>query len=112
MGDVIDKMTILTRKTYFGEEFAHIELDAYIKKLGKLGELLVNTIRLGQINFEIWNLENELRKGGEDKFSLEEIGRRAIKIRDFNKKRIQYKNEINRITQTGFIEYKIKHRSQ
>jgi len=114
-GDVVDKMTILSRKIYFGEEDAIEEL-SYLKGAlnlpeSKLGDLLVATIRLAQMNFEIWNLENEIRRGDKS-LSVEEVGLRALKIRDFNRKRVRYKNLINRITGIGFVEFKIQHRSQ
>lgn len=115
LGDVIDKMTILARKLHFGEEDAYKELDSCIKGLtavGIPGEFVACVIRLTQMNFEVWNLENEIRRGGEDKFSLEEIGRRALKVRDYNRKRIQYKNEINQLSGLGFREFKTQHRSQ
>jgi hypothetical protein len=51
-----------------------------------------------------------MRNGGETKLGLEECGRRAIKIRDFNKKRIEYKNILNCLDK-GFREIKINHRS-
>lgn len=115
LGDLMDKLTILTRKVYFGEEEAIDELTAIthsIRELSVNGRFLATLIRLAQMNFEIWNLENDIRKGGEGKFSLEEIGRRAILIRDYNRKRIKYKNEITRLTGKGFTEVKINHRSQ
>lgn len=120
LGDVIDKMSILTRKVFFGEEDAVEEL-GYLEWClnamdtvapSKQGKFVSAIIRLAQMNFEIWNLENEIRKGGEDKFSVEEIGRRSILIRDYNKKRVYYKNQINELTGLGFREFKIKHRSQ
>jgi len=117
LGDVVDKLSILTRKIYFGEEGAYKEHTYLCESLDKAGiklsgALIAAIIRLTQMNFEIWNLENKLRKGGEDQFSLEEVGRRSIKIRDINKKRVEYKNEINRVTELGFREFKIRHRSQ
>lgn len=114
LGDVMDKMTILTRKIFFGEEDAiseHRYLEKGLKHYGVDGKFITNVIRLAQMNFEIWNLENEIRKHGTDKFTLEEIGRRAIKIRDFNRKRIKYKNEITRL-EGGHLECKVNHRSQ
>lgn len=116
LGDAIDKMTILTRKVYFGEEDAGEELNHITKSLrrsyGFDGRVIVAIIRLAQMNFEIWNLENDIRKGGEGKFSLEEIGKRAIEIRNLNRRRIRYKNEINKITKNGFSEVKTNHLSQ
>lgn len=47
---------------------------------------------LKRIHNEIWELESELKTGREDELSLEEIGRRAIAIRNHNNKRIALKN--------------------
>ena len=47
---------------------------------------------LEQIHREIWDLEKELKTGREDSLPLDEIGRRAIAIRDHNNRRIQIKN--------------------
>ncbi len=117
LGDAIDRLTILSRKILFGEEGAykeHTYLTEGIDKLGiKLsGALLASIIRITQMNIEIWNLENEIRNDTENKMDNAEVGRRAKLIRDYNKKRIEYKNEINRITECGFREFKIRHRSQ
>jgi hypothetical protein len=117
LGDVIDRLTILSRKIYFGEEGAyreHTYLTEGIDALGipLSGSLLSAIIRINQMNIEIWNLENEIRNDTENKMDNAEIGRRAKLIRDHNKKRIEYKNEINRITEMGFREFKTKHRSQ
>ena len=43
---------------------------------------------LKRIHNEIWELEAELKTGREAELSLEEIGRRAIAIRDHNNKRV------------------------
>lgn len=117
LGEVMDKLSILTRKIFFGEEDAYKEYTYLTECLDKLklpmsGQLIAVIIKLTQMNFEIWNRENELRKGGESKFEQDEIGRRAIEIRNFNRKRVRYKNEINRLTSMGFREFKVKHRSQ
>jgi hypothetical protein len=115
LGDIIDKLSILTRKIYFGEEAAFLEHE-YLKtgliELGYDGELICASIRLAQMNFEIWNLENIIRNNGEDKLSMEEIGKRAITIRNLNRKRIQYKNEITKLDHIGFSECKTNHLSQ
>jgi hypothetical protein len=44
------------------------------------------------IHDTIWELEKELKSGREQELPLEEIGRRAISIRDHNNRRIKYKN--------------------
>jgi hypothetical protein len=117
MGDIIDRLTILSRKIFFGEEGAYKEHTYLTEGIDHLdiklsGALLAAIIRINQMNIEIWNLENEIRNDTENKMDDAEIGRRAKLIRDYNKKRIEYKNEINRITEMGFREFKTKHRSQ
>ena len=47
---------------------------------------------LKSIHDEIWELEAELKTGREAELGLEEIGRRAIAIRDHNNKRVKLKN--------------------
>jgi hypothetical protein len=49
---------------------------------------------LKRIHDEIWELEAELKTGREEELSLEEIGRRAIAIRDHNNKRVKLKNSM------------------
>lgn len=48
--------------------------------------------QLKEIHNEIWELEGLLKTGKEAELSLEEIGRRAIIIRDHNNKRVALKN--------------------
>lgn len=115
VGDAIDRLSILTRKIAFGEEGAykeHTHLSDSIKKL-KLplsGALLAAIMRITYANFEVWNLENEFRRGVD--LPAERVKQMMIDVRDFNKKRIEAKNEINRITEMGFREFKTHHRSQ
>lgn len=73
-----------------------------------LGELVD---RLSIVNHRIFHLEDEIRRGDENKFNLREIGRRALLIRDLNKERIAYKNAINKIEEKYFPEIKVDHRS-
>jgi hypothetical protein len=71
------------------------ELDWYEniwKDIPTSPELEDNVNRLTEIHNQIWNLEWQLKSGVEEQLSLEEIGRRAIKIRDYNNKRIALKN--------------------
>ena len=116
IGEIVDKLSILSRKIYFGEENAiseHRYLEQLLTSEGLPGKLITNTIRLSMMNVEIWNLEHEMRKvqEGTGKFSMEEIGRRAVKIRDLNRKRIEYKNIVNDLVGNQFRETKINHLS-
>lgn len=116
IGDLVDRLSILSRKIYFGEEIAiseHRYLEKLLEEAGLPGKLITNVIRVTQMNIEIWNLEHEMRKCAEGtaNTSLEEVGRRAIKIRDLNRKRIEYKNLINDIAGNNFRETKVNHLS-
>ena len=108
-------MTILALKIYYGEEEANKEFE-YLREgllhLGYDGDFVASVIRLAHTNHNIWVLENAIRKGGEGQFSLEEIGKRAIEIRNLNRKRIQYKNAITKMDNLGFQEVKSQHLSQ
>jgi hypothetical protein len=68
--------------------------------------------RLIEIHNSIWELEAELKTGVEYKLHLEEIGRRAIKIRDYNNKRINIKNQIAEKLGSAIFEIKQDHLSE
>ena len=116
VGDLIDRLSILTRKIYFGEEVAiseHRHIEQQLIRAGLPGKLITNVIRVTNMNVEIWNLEHELRKCGEGAapWPMEEVGRRAVKIRDLNRKRLEYKNLINDLVGSSFRETKVNHLS-
>ena len=115
LGDAIDRVTILTRKIAFGEEGAYKEHTHLTEGIDKLklrlsGALLVAIIRVTLANFGVWNRENAFRRGEE--MSAEAVKKMMIEVRDFNSKRYDNKNEINRMTGMGFREFKIQHRSR
>ena len=64
-----------------------------------------------KVNDDIWKLESAVRQGKLDGDS-QEVGKRAIEIRNFNKKRIDIKNRINTLTGEGYIEGKTDHLSE
>jgi hypothetical protein len=68
--------------------------------------------KLKQVNGLIWDLESDIRRGKEGELGLEEVGRRAIQIREYNKQRVSIKNEIVEITGFGFKDIKINHSSE
>jgi len=63
------------------------------------------------IHGRIWNLEGAVRQGKLDN-DLPEVGRRAIEIRNWNKKRVTLKNEINALVGEGFQDIKKDHWSE
>lgn len=118
LGDILDKLSILTMKIYFGDESSiseHRYLEQSLKAYGINGKIITNSMRLTLMNRMIWELEHEMRRDGreESEMSSEDLakdGRKARKIRDLNRKRIEYKNNLNDIDK-GFREVKIQHRS-
>ena len=67
---------------------------------------------LTEIHNHIWDLEWQLKSGVEEQLSLEEIGRRAIAIRDYNNKRIALKNSASKLLNSTVREIKQDHLSQ
>ena len=67
---------------------------------------------LKEIHQEIWVLEAELKSGKEEELPLEEIGRRAIAIRNKNNKRIRIKNAMADLLGDSIQEIKKDHLSE
>jgi hypothetical protein len=110
--DVLDRMSICKLKMerigepQCFEEFAFLKLgvseydfpdsDCYFDKLYA-------------INAQIWDMEADIRKGLDENLGSEEIGKRAIKIRNANKVRVSIKNEIAKKSKSGFEDVKVNH---
>lgn len=121
LSEIIDRYTIaLLKKERIPDanneqELSELknEIDIFTNKNPHTKEVLLNyQTRLYQINGEIWDLESDIRKGKESILGLEEVGRRAIMIRGFNKRRVSIKNEIVTLTNIGFIDVKMNHASE
>jgi hypothetical protein len=66
---------------------------------------------LTAIHSKIWDLEKELKSGHDHNLPLEEIGRRAIQIRNWNNRRISVKNLIAEKLEDHIFEIKQDHLS-
>jgi hypothetical protein len=80
--------------------------------LGKKDGISEVVKELTEIHNHIWDLEWQLKSGVEEQLSLEEIGRRAIKIRDYNNKRIALKNSVSKLLNSSVVEIKQDHLSE
>ena len=69
--------------------------------------ILVND--LYEINGKMWDAEYAIRKGQDENLGLEEIGRRALQIRDLNRIRMKVKNDIIELTGDGFKDCKMNY---
>ena len=111
ISEIADRYSIAILK----KERANAENSEEISILGKeienypgINDFLNDLI---EINGKIWDLESDIRKGKENELGLEEVGRRAIKIRELNKIRVGYKNEIVKLYKEGFEDIKMNHAS-
>lgn len=68
--------------------------------------------QLYEINGKIWDLETLIGEGRNNQISLEEVGRAALKIREYNSQRIKIKNKVVEKTGIGHKEVKMYHASQ
>lgn len=87
---------------WYKNQVTHINFDQIVNEYKNLK----------QIHNEIWNLEAELKSGREAELALEEIGLRAIAIRDHNNKRVALKNAIAEKLDCPVREIKRDHLSQ
>ena len=90
------------------------ELEWYRQQVAEFDQSVISQDMhtLQRIHNAIWELEKELKSGQEQSLSLEEIGRRAIEIRNLNNQRIQLKNHMAEILQCPVREIKKEHASE
>lgn len=116
--EILDRMSILKLKIErIGETHLKMEMQEYEKALKDFEKrgVRINSEwikELYEVNGQIWDLESDIRKGKEKELGLEEVGRRAIAIRELNKKRISIKNKIVEETGIGFRDVKMNHASE
>jgi hypothetical protein len=77
----------------------------------QVAQLEHNIQEITAIHNQIWNLEWQLKSGVEHMLTMEEIGQRAVSIRDWNNKRIAYKNSIAELFDLKMREIKTDHLS-
>ncbi len=113
IGEVVDRWTISYLKHFRAQIDTHLECWACQEHCQNYDQETIKYYfnRLLKINGDIWNLESDIRQGKEGELGFEEVGRRALQIRDFNGIRISLKNELNLQCNEGFQEIKINHAS-
>ena len=114
--EVVDRYTIWQLKL---ERLDHTQIDIdsmkdqleYYKKgidftntqLIKLSKDLYN------VNGRIWDTEGSIRAGLDDELGYDEIGKRAVQVRDLNRVRMSIKNDITELTGEGFKDCKMNY---
>ena len=109
--DILDRWTILRMKARF-DDCAKTELKAYTDELAALAKseawrrhymfMTEAVVQLAEANGKIWVCEAAIRQEynndpARKDLSLEEIGRRALEIRGYNKLRVEAKQAIDTI---------------
>ena len=109
-GDIFDRFSILILKATHNTEIEAIKdelLELILEfKVSNLKEAEV-FLNLLNTNNKMWDLESDIRQGKEKELGLEEVGRRALAIRNLNKQRIALKNSISQ-----YKEIKSNHASE
>lgn len=119
ISEIIDRYTICLLKRYRANaqnspELNTLEqtLNEYYNKYRGSKEMIHSAIiKLTEVNGAIWDLEADIRQGKEGTLGLEEVGRRALKIRDLNQVRVSCKNELVVRFNEGYQDLKSSHAS-
>jgi len=118
--ELIDRLCIARIKHERTSGANQDELDWYEDRYSELIATLTaeqratldhNIQEITVIHNRIWDLEWQLKSGVEHLLELDEIGRRAIAIRDWNNRRITYKNSIAELFGLKLREIKTDHLS-
>jgi hypothetical protein len=118
--ELIDRLCIARVKYQRTTGGNQAELDWYEARYQELIQQLTpeqcetldhNIAEITRIHNQIWDLEWQLKSGVEHLLELDEIGRRAIAIRDWNNRRITYKNSIAELFGLELREIKTDHLS-
>lgn len=114
LAEVADRYTIakLKYERLSGENLDVLldQVKYYEKGLNFTADGMAELIQqLYLINARMWDAEYAIRLGQDQQLGLEEIGRRALHIRDLNRERMKLKNQICQLTGTGFTEVKMNY---
>ena len=113
--ELVDKLSITSKKDLYSLPGAREELSTILKWLGDTGidgYTLLSIIRISMANSDIWNLEHQMRNAVVGDMPENVIGRIAEKVRDHNKTRVRYMNELNLACGDKQVIEKIRHLSE
>jgi hypothetical protein len=111
--ELLDRLVIAKIKMDKGLN-NRVEYDYYARQADHFDLMEVKPLldELEQIHLSIWTLESDLRRGLEDNLGLEEIGRRAVIIRNYNNRRVEIKNQLAEQLECSVREIKKDHLSE
>ena len=93
--ELLDRLTIAKIKIDKGLD-SQAEYDYYANQARQFDLTSVKSLLddLEETHLSIWALESDLRRGLENNLGYEEIGRRAVDIRNYNNQRVNIKNQL------------------
>ena len=106
--EIVDRYTIAVVKYKKTNGANQEELDFYVQQMTELGLALDHKLVLELIEHHdyVWNIEDDFKKARIDNLPLEEIGRRALHIRDIGYVRLELKNKLAEILSDPVREIK------
>jgi hypothetical protein len=113
--ELIDKLSITSKKDLFNLPGAREELNTimtWLKDAGIDGYTLLSIIRITQANADIWNKEHEMRNAKVGEMPENVVGRIAEQVREHNKTRVRYMNELNLACGDKQVIEKVRHLSE
>lgn len=118
VSELADRYTIAILKfdrlpdTEIDKSLLSMQIEYYKQGLPSSPESLDLINSLYKVNGQMWDAEHDIRRAMDQTLGLEEIGRRAIVIRDLNKTRVSIKNQLtNLCNQPEFLDCKMNHAS-
>jgi hypothetical protein len=111
ISEICDRYSIALLKKERANAENQSEIEEFGNEIKKYKNIEEYVEKLIDVNGKIWDLESDIRKGKEGELGLEEVGRRAITIRELNKIRVGYKNDIVDISKEGYRDIKMNHAS-
>jgi len=106
--EIVDRYAIAVVKHEKTDGANRAELDFYLEQMGLVNINPVNSLVVELIvhHSYVWSLEDDFKKGRIDSLPLEEIGRRAIIIRDAGHQRQELKNKLAELVDDPVREVK------
>ena len=94
--EIVDRYAIAVVKHEKTNGANQEELDFYLEQMKQANINLLNAkvLELIEHHTYIWSLEDDIKKGRADSLPLDEIGRRALHVRDVMRERVRLKNEL------------------
>ena len=109
--EIVDRYTIAVVKHGKTNGANQEELNFYLEQMkeANINPLDIKVIELIEHHSYVWSLEDDFKKAKIDNLPLEEIGRRALYIRDIGYRRVDLKNDFAKILGDPVREIKQDH---